>query len=113
MTLKEQGLTTQAKDLLVPYTDSNRTPVGMNYLGIIAFPSSSFFCTKLRWGEEEESVYLMILSRSTCCQPETLFTCCIICSLLNQSHYPNLKHAEPSSAFEKPVQLLLLQLEFW
>lgn len=43
MTLKEQGLTTQANDLLVPYTDSNRTPVGMNYLGIIAFPSSSFF----------------------------------------------------------------------
>lgn len=31
----------------------------------------------------------------------------------NQSHYPNLNHAEPSSAFEKPVQLLLLQLEFW
>ena len=48
--LKEQGLTIQANDLLVSYTDSNRTPVGMNYLGIIAFPSSSFFCTKLRWG---------------------------------------------------------------
>ena len=35
------------------------------------------------------------------------------CSLLNQSHHPNLNHTEPSSAFEKPVQLLLLQLEFW
>ena len=42
-TLKEQGLTIQANDLLVPYTDSNRTPVEMNYLSIIAFPSSSFF----------------------------------------------------------------------
>ena len=30
-TFKEQGLTIQANDLLVPYTDSNRTPVGMNY----------------------------------------------------------------------------------
>jgi hypothetical protein len=42
-TLKEQGLTIHANDLLVPYTDSNRTPVEMNYLSIIAFPSSSFF----------------------------------------------------------------------
>ncbi len=42
-TLKEQGLTIQDNDLLVPYTDSNRTPVEMNYLSIIAFPSSSFF----------------------------------------------------------------------